>query len=63
MPKYYFNVRKVSGSAFNETYAFELEDDEAARREAGSAIAKICEDISSLVGTSGALRAWKDMSL
>ena len=50
MPKYYFNVRQVNGTTTNETYAAEFADDEAARQEAGVAIAEMGRDTASLVG-------------
>jgi len=51
VPKYYFNVRQVNGTTTNETYGAELGDDDAARREAGVALAEMGRDMASLVGT------------
>lgn len=51
MPKYYFNIRQVNGTTTNETYGAELGDDDAARQEAGVAIAEMGRDMASLVGT------------
>jgi hypothetical protein len=48
--KYYFTVRQADGSPTSETYAAEFSDDEAARQEAGVAIAEMGRDMASLVG-------------
>ena len=50
VPKYFFKVRQVNGSITSETYAADFADDEAARQEAGIAIAEMGRDMASLVG-------------
>ena len=50
MPKYFFKVRQVNGSITSETYGAEFADDEAARQEAGVAIAEMGRDMASMIG-------------
>ncbi|MHA6298329.1 DUF6894 family protein [Devosia sp. CAU 1758] len=50
MPKYYFHVRQANGSVSNETFDAEFDNDEAAREEAGQALAEMARDTVPLRG-------------